>query len=63
MDARDKTTTLKFNGNLEVDGKEGSENELDKDQFVRTIGKLIRERGHQALYAIEAIGGTIIDVN
>jgi hypothetical protein len=36
-DARDKTITLKFNGALELDGKEGSERELDKDQCVRTI--------------------------
>jgi hypothetical protein len=36
-DARDKTTTLKFNGTLEIDGTEGSERELDKDQFIRTI--------------------------
>jgi hypothetical protein len=30
-DARDKTTTLKFNGTLELDGTAGSERELDKD--------------------------------
>jgi hypothetical protein len=62
-DARDKTTTLKFNGNLELDGKEGSENELDKDQFVRTIGQLTREHGHQAFYAVEDTGGIIVDFN
>jgi hypothetical protein len=33
-DTRDKTTALKFNGNLELDGKEGSENKLQKDQFI-----------------------------
>jgi hypothetical protein len=36
-DARDKTKTLKFNVTLELDGTEGSERELDKDQCVRTI--------------------------
>jgi hypothetical protein len=36
-DARDKTTTLKFNGTLELYGTEGSERELDKDQLVCTI--------------------------
>jgi hypothetical protein len=40
IDARDKTTTLKFNGTLELDGTEGNERELDKDQFVRTIEQL-----------------------
>jgi hypothetical protein len=30
-DARDKTTTLNLNGNLELGGKQGSENDLDKD--------------------------------
>jgi hypothetical protein len=62
-DARDKTTTLKFNGNLELDGKEGSEDELDNDQFVSTIGQLTKEHGHQALYAVEDTGGIIVDVN
>jgi hypothetical protein len=62
-DASDKTTTLKFNGNLELDGKEGSENELDKDQVVRTIGQLTREYGNQALCAVEDTGGIIVNVN
>jgi hypothetical protein len=62
-DARDKTMTLKFNGNLELDGKQGSENELDKDHFVRTIFQLTREHGHQAFYAVEDTGGFIADVN
>jgi hypothetical protein len=62
-DARDKTTTLKFNGNLELDGKEVSEKELDKDHFVRTICQLNREHGHKELCAIEETGGIIIDVN
>jgi hypothetical protein len=62
-DARDKTTTLKFIGNLELDGKEGSENEIYKDQFVRTIGQLTRHNGHQAFYAVEDTGGIIVDVN
>jgi hypothetical protein len=39
-DARDKITTLKFNGTLELDGTEGSERELNKDQFVRNIEHL-----------------------
>jgi hypothetical protein len=55
-DARDKTTTLKFNGALELDGTEGSERELDKDQFVRTIEQLTREHGQQVFYAIEEDG-------
>jgi hypothetical protein len=62
-DARDKTTTLKFNGNLELDGKEGSENELDKYQFVRTIGQLTREHGHHTFYAIEDTVGIIIGMD
>jgi hypothetical protein len=62
-DARDKTTTLKFNGNLELDGKRGSENKLDKDQFIRTIDQLTREHGHQSFYAVEDTGGIIVDVN
>jgi hypothetical protein len=36
-DARDKTTTLKFNRTLELEMKEGTEHELDNEQFVRTI--------------------------
>jgi hypothetical protein len=55
-DARDKTTTLKFNGTLELDGTDGNERELDKDQFVRTIEKLTREHGQQVFYAIEKEG-------
>jgi hypothetical protein len=51
-----KTTTLKFNGTLELDGTMGSERELDKDQFVRTIEKLTREHGQQVFYAIEKYG-------
>jgi hypothetical protein len=60
-DARDKTTTLKFNGTLELYGTEGSERELDKDQFVRTIEQLTREHGQQVCYAIEK-DGTIHDL-
>jgi hypothetical protein len=52
-DARDKTTTLKFNGTLELDGKEGSERELDKDKCGRTIEQLTLEYGQQVFYAIE----------
>jgi hypothetical protein len=52
-DARDKTTTLKFNVTLELDGSEGSERELDKDQCVRTIEQLTREHGQQVFNAIE----------
>jgi hypothetical protein len=63
MGDRDKTMTLKFNGNLELDGKEGSENKLDNDQCVRTIGQLTREHGHQAFYDIEDTGGIIIGMN
>jgi hypothetical protein len=59
--ARDKTTTLKFNGTLELDGTEGSEIELDKDQFVRTIEQLTREHGQQVFYVIER-DGTIHDL-
>jgi hypothetical protein len=55
-DGRDKTTTLKFNGTLELDGTEVSERELDKDQFVRTIEQLTREHGQQVFYAIEKDG-------
>jgi hypothetical protein len=55
-DARDKTTTLKFNGTLDLYGTEGSERELDKDQFVRTIEQLTREHGQQVFYAIEKYG-------
>jgi hypothetical protein len=57
-DARDKTTTLKFNGTLELEMKKGTEHELDKEQFVRTIEQLTREHGHQYFYAIEQ-GGVI----
>jgi hypothetical protein len=39
-DAHDKTTTLKFNSTLELDGTEESGRELDKDQCVRTIEQL-----------------------
>jgi hypothetical protein len=60
-DARDKTTTLKFNGTLKLDGTEGSEIELDKYQFVRTIEQLTREHCQQVFYAIEK-GGTIHDL-
>jgi hypothetical protein len=60
-DARDKTTILKFNGTLELDGTEGSERELDKDQFVRTIEQLTQEHGQQVFYAIEK-DGTIHDL-
>jgi hypothetical protein len=52
IDAKDKTTTLKFNGTLELDGTEGSERELEKDQFVRTIEQLTQEHGQQVCYAI-----------
>jgi hypothetical protein len=55
-DARDKTTTLKFNGTLELDGTEGNERELDKDQCVRTIEQLTLENGQQVFYAIENDG-------
>jgi hypothetical protein len=55
-DARDKTTTFKLNGTLELDGTEGNERELDIDQFVRTIEKLSREHGQQVFYAIEKDG-------
>jgi hypothetical protein len=51
-DARDKKTTLKFNGTLELHGTEGSERELDKDKFVRTIEQLTLEHGQQVFYAI-----------
>jgi hypothetical protein len=51
-DARDKTTTLKFNGTMELDISEGSERVLDKNQFVRTIEQLTREHGQQVFYAI-----------
>jgi hypothetical protein len=60
-DARDKTTTLNFNGSLELDGAEGSEREFDKDQFVRTIEQLTREHDQQVFYAIEK-DGTIHDL-
>jgi hypothetical protein len=60
-DARAKTTTLKFNGTLELDGTEGIERKLDKDQFVRTIEQLTREHGQQVFYAIEK-SGTIHDL-
>jgi hypothetical protein len=60
-DARDKTTTLKFNGSLELDVTERSEREQDKDQFARTIEQLTQEHGQQFLYAIEQ-GGTIYDL-
>jgi hypothetical protein len=55
-DALDKTTTLKFNGTLKLDGTEGSERELYKDQFVSTIEQLTREHGQQLFYAIEKDG-------
>jgi hypothetical protein len=55
-DARDKTTTLKFNGTLELEMKEGTEHELDKEKFVRTIEQLTPEHGHQSFYAIEQRG-------
>jgi hypothetical protein len=60
-DALDKTTTLKFNGTLEFDGTEGSERELEKDQFIRTIEQLTREHGRKLFYAIEK-DGTIHDL-
>jgi hypothetical protein len=51
--ARDKTTTLESNGTLELDGTEGSERELDNNQFVRTIEQLTREHGQKVFYDIE----------
>jgi hypothetical protein len=60
-DARDKTTTLNFNGTLELDGTEGSERELEKDQFVRTIEQLTREHGQQVFYAIEKDGTITVE--
>jgi hypothetical protein len=60
-DAREKTITLKFNGTLELDGTQGIERELDKDQFVRTIEQLTREHVQQVCYAIEK-DGTIYDL-
>jgi hypothetical protein len=60
-DVRDKTTTLKFNGTLELEMKEGMEHELDKEQIVRKIDQLTHEHGHQSFYAIEQ-GGVIFDM-
>jgi hypothetical protein len=60
-DAHDKMTTHKLNGTLELDGKEGSERDLDKYQFVRTIEQLTQEHGQQVFYAIEK-DGTIHDM-
>jgi hypothetical protein len=46
-DARCKTRMCKFNWTLELNIKEGTEHELDNEQFVRTIDQLTREHGHQ----------------
>jgi hypothetical protein len=54
--ARDKTTTLIFNGRLELEMREGSEHELDKEKCVRIIERLTREHGHPPFYAIEHEG-------
>jgi hypothetical protein len=59
-DAHDKTTTREFNGTLELDGTEGSERELDKHQFVRTIEQLIREHGQQVFLQLKRIAQSMI---
>jgi hypothetical protein len=59
-DARDKMTTLKFNGTQELDGTEGSERDLDKYQFIRIIEQLTQEHGQQVFSAIEK-DGTVHD--
>jgi hypothetical protein len=60
-DARDKTPALKFKGALELDVKEGSERDLDKDQCVCNIEQLTVEHGQPVFYAIKK-GGTIYDL-
>jgi hypothetical protein len=45
--ARDLVSILKFNGTLELNG--AMVNELDKDQFVRSVEQGVREHGQQSL--------------
>jgi hypothetical protein len=59
--AIDETTALKFNGTLELEMKEGTEHELDKEQCVRNIDQLTHEYGHQSFCAIEQ-DGSIYDM-
>jgi hypothetical protein len=53
---RDSISILKFHGTLKVDAT--AVNELDKDQFVRSIQHTVREHGQQPLYAI--MNGTVV---
>jgi hypothetical protein len=56
VNARDSVSILKFHGTLEVAAT--TVNELDKDQFVRSIQQTVREHGQQSLYAI--MNGTVV---
>jgi hypothetical protein len=47
-----KIMTLNFNVPLELEIKEGTEHELDKEQFVQKTEQLTPEHGHQSFYAI-----------
>jgi hypothetical protein len=57
--AQDSTSSLKFNGKLELSG--GTVAELDKDRFVREIDTAVREHGQQVFFAVEK-GGTVRDI-
>ena len=48
FDARDNTTCIKFNGNLEI--TDPSSNELDKDHFLQAIEALVCEHGQETFY-------------
>jgi hypothetical protein len=58
-EARDSTSSLKFNGKLDLSG--GTASELDKDRFVREIGTAFREHGQQVLFTVDK-GGTVRDI-
>jgi hypothetical protein len=44
VDKRDSISEKKFNGTLD----NGTENELDKDQFVRALKRRVSAHGHEA---------------
>jgi hypothetical protein len=58
-EARDSTSSLKFNRKLELSG--GTAAELDKDRFVREIDTAVLEHGQQVFFAVEK-GGTVRDI-
>jgi hypothetical protein len=58
-EARDSTSSLKFNGKLELSG--GTAAELEKYRFVREIDTAVRETGQQVFFAVDK-GGTVSDI-